>query len=329
MWLDNSHSCCSHSLGTSIDDISFPISIHFKSISIRFLALLDSRATTCFMDEMFLHKPKFSVVRFSKPIPMEVIDGRMLSFGAITEATVPLISQLGEHQEVLTFYVIASPRYPIILGLSWLKEHNPIVDWCNHSIIFPHTSLEVQAVSHVAVTTKKMVHSASVSSSSMKTTTDSLSSKYEEFGDVFEKKNVDRLPEHRPYDCPIDLQEGASPPFGPIYGLSEPELQALRTYLDENLEKGFIQPSKSPTGAPILLVEKERWLLCADYRGLNKITVRNRYPLPLILELLDRLRTGRIFSKIDLRGHTIWYGSNLEMNGKPSLERVTVISSIR
>mgnify|MGYP000524124654 CR=1 FL=1 len=78
-----------------------------------------------------------------------------------------------------------------------------------------------------------------------------------EFGDVFEKNNVDRLPEHRPYDCPIDLQEGASPPFGPIYGLSKPELQALRTYLDENLEKGFIQPSKSPAGAPILFVKKK------------------------------------------------------------------------
>ena len=127
----------------------------------------------------------------------------------------------------------------------------------------------------------------------MKTTTDSLPSKYEDFGDVFEKKNVDRLPEHRPYDYPIDLQEVVNPPFGPIYGLSELELLALRTYLDENLEKGFIQPSKSPTGAPILFVKKKdgSLRLYVDYWGLNKITVRNRYPLPLIPKLLDRLRT--------------------------------------
>ena len=91
----------------------------------------------------------------------------------------------------------------------------------------------------------------------MKTTTDSQPSKYEDFGDVFKKKNVDRLLEHGPYDYPIDLHEGASPPFDPIYALSEPELQALRTYLDENLEKGFIQPSKSPPGAPILFVKKK------------------------------------------------------------------------
>ena len=136
-----------------------------------------------------------------------------------------------------------------------------------------------------------MVHSALESSSPMKTTIDSLPSKYKDFGDVFEKKNDDYLLEHRPYDCPIDLQEGASPPFGPIYGLSERELQALRTYLEENLEKGFIQPSKSPAGAPIFFVKKKdgSLRLCVDYRRLNKIIVCNRYPLPLILELLDQL----------------------------------------
>ena len=194
MWLDNSHSCRSHSSATSIEDFSFPVSIHFKSISIRSLTLLDSGATTCFMDEMFVRKHKFPVVQLSKPIPVEAIDGHMLSSGAITKAIVPLILQLRDHQEVLTFYIITSPRHPVILGLSWLKEHNPVVNWCNRSITFPHTSSEVQAVSHVAVTMKKIVHSASESSSPMKTTTDSLPSKYEDFGDVFEKKNVDRFP---------------------------------------------------------------------------------------------------------------------------------------
>ena len=78
---------------------------------------------------------------------------------------------------------------------------------------------------------------------------------------------------------------------------------ALRTYRDENLTKGFIQPSKSSVGPPILFVKKDGSLrLCVDYRGLNKIMVRNRYPLPLIPTLLDRLQTGHIFSKIELRG---------------------------
>ena len=74
----------------------------------------------------------------------------------------------------------------------------------------------------------------------MRTNLDSRSSKYGDFAYVFEKKNADHLPEHRPYHCLIDPHEGTSLPIGPIYGLFEPELEALRTYLDENLEKGFI-----------------------------------------------------------------------------------------
>ena len=79
----------------------------------------------------------------------------------------------------------------------------------------------------------------------MKANLDSLPSKYGNFVDVFKKKNADHLPEHRPYDYPIDLQVHTSPLFGPNYGLFEQELEAFHTYLDENLEKGFIQLSKS------------------------------------------------------------------------------------
>jgi hypothetical protein len=67
-----------------------------------------------------------------------------------------------------------------------------------------------------------------------------LPEKYKDFVDFFEKINADQLLAHRPYNYPIDLEEGHSPPFGPIYGLSEPELQALRDYLTENLAKGFV-----------------------------------------------------------------------------------------
>jgi len=131
-----------------------------------------------------------------------------------------------------------------------------------------------------------------------------LPEKYKDFVDVFEKNKVDQFLEHRPYDCPIDLEEGHSPPFGPIYGLSEPELQALRDYFTRNLAKGFVQHSKSLAGAPILFVKKKdgSLRLCVDYRGLNKITKKNRYPLPLISGLLDRLCTRKIFTKLDLRG---------------------------
>ena len=81
-------------------------------------------------------------------------------------------------------------------------------------------------------------------------------SAYHEFIDVFDKKKADVLPPHRPYDCPIELLPGAEIPFGRIFPLSENELEALRLYIDESLEKGFIRHSSSPAGAVIFFVRR-------------------------------------------------------------------------
>jgi hypothetical protein len=127
---------------------------------------------------------------------------------------------------------------------------------------------------------------------------------YKEFQDVFEKKYADILPEHRPYDCAIDLQDGAQLPFGPIYNVSQNELLALKDYIKENLAKNFIRHSRSSAGVSILFVKKKNRSLrmYANYRGLNKIMVKNRYPLPLISRFLDQLGYAKIYTKIDLRG---------------------------
>ncbi|CAJ0928188.1 unnamed protein product [Ranitomeya imitator] len=123
-------------------------------------------------------------------------------------------------------------------------------------------------------------------------------------GDVFSKRAADTLPPHRPYDCPIDLLPGAEPPRGRVYPLSLPETEAMSQYIQENLARGFIRKSVSPVGAGFFFVQKKTGNLrpCIDYRGLNAITVKNKYPLPLISELFDRLRGARVFTKLDLRG---------------------------
>ena len=95
-------------------------------------------------------------------------------------------------------------------------------------------------------------------------------------------------PPYHFYDNKITLKEGFTPPYGPIYALFRYELQALREWITENLYKGFIRASLSPAGAPILFTKKAdgSLRLCIDYRGLNEGTIRNRYPLLLILETL-------------------------------------------
>jgi RNase H-like domain found in reverse transcriptase/Reverse transcriptase (RNA-dependent DNA polymerase)/Integrase zinc binding domain/Integrase core domain/Chromo (CHRromatin Organisation MOdifier) domain len=126
---------------------------------------------------------------------------------------------------------------------------------------------------------------------------------YPGLADIFSKQSAAALPPRRPYDHRIPLQPDSVPPFGRLYPLSEVELKTLDEYIKENLAKGFIQPSVSPAAAPILFVKKRdgSLRLCVDYRGLNNITIKNRYPLPLIGESLDRLRSAAIFTKIDLR----------------------------
>jgi hypothetical protein len=126
---------------------------------------------------------------------------------------------------------------------------------------------------------------------------------YHDFADLFSKKGADKLPPHQRYDHTIPLQPGSTPHFGPIYKLSPVELETLRKYIDENLKKGFIKNSQSPYGAPIVFAKKKdgSLRLCVDYRGLNKLTIKNRYPLPLIGELLDRISKATIFSKFDIR----------------------------
>ncbi|OOO05787.1 RNA-directed DNA polymerase (Reverse transcriptase) [Aspergillus oryzae] len=123
------------------------------------------------------------------------------------------------------------------------------------------------------------------------------------YEDVFSKQKSKIMPPRKATDHAIELIDGETPPYGPIYPLSQRELQVLRQYINENLECGRIRPSKSPAGAPILFVPKKDGglRLCVDYRGLNKITVKNRYPLPLISEILDRLAGAKFFTKIDIQ----------------------------
>jgi len=134
--------------------------------------------------------------------------------------------------------------------------------------------------------------------------TPDIPEKYRDLAEVFSKSKSEELPPHRgSLDHAIPLEKDSKPVFSPIYNLSETELQVLREYIDENLRKGFIRPSTSPFGSPVLFVKKPdgSLRLCIDYRALNRITIKNRYPLPLIPELLDRLKGAKFFTKLDVR----------------------------
>ncbi|XP_004491307.1 uncharacterized protein [Cicer arietinum] len=123
-----------------------------------------------------------------------------------------------------------------------------------------------------------------------------------EFPEVF-PEDVTSLPPEREIEFSIDLVPGTGPISMAPYRMSPLELSELKKQLEELLDKQFIRPSVSPWGAPVLLVKKKdgSMRLCVDYRRLNKVTIKNKYPLPRIDDLMDQLRGSCVFSKIDLR----------------------------
>ena len=138
-----------------------------------------------------------------------------------------------------------------------------------------------------------------------KTIIQTIPEKYHQFKSLFDKaKGPEALPKHQPWDHEILIQEGKQPTFGPVYSCSEKELAALREYLEENLAKGSIRESCSSAGYPILFVPKKngKLRLCVDYRQLNSITIKNRYPLPRIDETMDKINGATHFTKLDLQG---------------------------
>nr|CAD1829251.1 unnamed protein product [Ananas comosus var. bracteatus] len=123
-----------------------------------------------------------------------------------------------------------------------------------------------------------------------------------EFPNVFPAE-LPGLPPDRKVEFVIDLIPGAAPISKAPYRIAPTELKELKAQLQDLLDKGFVRPSVSPWGAPVLFVKKRDGplLLCVDYHELNKVTVKNKYPLPRIDDLFDQLQGSRVYSKIDLQ----------------------------
>jgi hypothetical protein len=272
------------------------------------MAMVDSGGMGNFIDAGYARSNSIPIVHKRQPIPIRSIDGKAIGSGSICHETVKLLVSIHGHEETIAFEVIDSPHYPVVLGLPWLKLHDPTITWGRSKIVFNSKHCQTHCQSKHGYSTAKLLATCLTTTGNLESNPNndkfsSLPAKYHEFKDVFSEEGANMLPPHRPYDCAIEIEEGKSPPFGRIYNLSEKELLALNNYLKDNLDKGFIRSSRSPAAAPIFFVKKKDGSLrpVVDYRGLNKVTIKNRYPLPLVPGLIDRLRRAKIFTKLDLR----------------------------
>jgi hypothetical protein len=314
---------------------SVVIRLHLTCRGQHLVALVDSGATDNYVDPHWVSELSLPTVE----VPGKQVK---LASGALQDAStmVPQLPfRIGAFKDSQPFTVTHLAVDDIVLGKPWLTFHNPDIDWQSNLITvsrhgfkytLPPILTEPEDVGVISAmqALKAVKHGATafiavlmeVQPGPDPPAPDPFDSAVAELQlpalsgnsathvrqvllrhrGVFRK--VTGLPPIRGVEHEILLQPGAKPPFGPIYQLSPFELEECKRQLTELIEKEFIQPSKSPYGAPILFVRKKNGKLrmCCDYRALNRLTVKNRYPLPRIDELLDRLHGACCYSKLDL-----------------------------
>ncbi|GKV13897.1 hypothetical protein SLEP1_g24858 [Rubroshorea leprosula] len=217
-----------------------------------------------------------------------------------------------------SLFVLDISDFDIILGMDWLSKHFASIDCHRKWVIFnipgePEFSFQGSGsfalpVLVSALQAQKYLINGCQGFLVSVTDASSVTSRLEdipvvhEFPDVF-PEDLPGLPPDREVEFAIDLVPDTGPVSKAPYRMAPAELKELKVQLEELLEKGFIRPSVSPWGAPVLFVKKKdgSMRLCIDYRELNKVTVKNRYPLPRIDDLFDQLKGAQVFSKIDLR----------------------------
>jgi hypothetical protein len=289
--------------------------------------MVDGGSTGNFVSAAFADKCGATLTPTSSPVRVSMANGHIHT----CHKTAMLSFSAQGHRETIRLTVLPSlAGCDVILGMPWLKAHNPHIDWRTHEIritassgtshLFPSSKSKPPVCIHARlVTANQFVHLARQSEAYLAVVRPSqdgppqpgssseqhplASALLTEFQDVFPENLPPGLPPERSVDHRIELVPGSDPPNKPPYRLSPAEQDVLKKQLEELTELGFIRPSKSPYGAPVLFVKKKDGglRLCIDYRALNKQTIRNAYPLPRIDELLDRLHGAKVFSKIDLR----------------------------
>jgi hypothetical protein len=147
---------------------------------------------------------------------------------------------------------------------------------------------------------------------------------YHNYLDIFNEEKAHWFPESRPWDHKIEMKKGFEPKLFKNYNFIPAEQIELDKFLKENLENGYIRPSQLPMVSPFFFVPKKDGKLrpCQDYWYLNDWTIKNSYPLPLILEIMDELKGTKYFNKLEYIGDTIIYKSEKETNEKPLLKLI-------
>jgi len=294
-------------------------------------ALIDCGAQGNYISPRIINQERIPWTKKKDPYGLRTVEGDSVSYGAgtVDKETESLHMSVLGRSETITLDITETADHNIILGIPWLRKNNPRIDWSTGQLYWDSATpaqgtIKGREDAHSSRATRDSASEQVQQTPSCEpkhpraimylrevaTTINNadrmkdVPAEYKCYKKLFQEELETGLPEHNKRDHEIPLKPGTEPKFQKIYPLNEPQLQALREYLDENLRKGYIRPSTSPAGYPILFVPKKngKLRLCVDYRQLNDITIKNRYPLPLVTELQSRLRKAGWFTALDLKG---------------------------
>ena len=231
----------------------------------------------------------------------------------------------------MRFFLADMGDHKLILGYPWFTANQPKIDWArgwidttqlplilrdtgaekprfysNTRDLSELSETEVLYIGriYVELCIARQTMSSTLAEEHDKLRLNPIPTEYRRHRKVFSKEATQHFPELRIWDHAIELKPGVPSTLpGKIYTLSQLELQELAKFIKEHLTKGYIHPSKSPYAAPFFFIKKKDGKLrpVQDYRRLNEWTIRNRYPLPLIPQLINRVRMKKLFMKFDVR----------------------------
>jgi hypothetical protein len=303
--------------------------------TVKVAAMVDSGATALFVDKKYAESQKMWQVPLEHPIRLHNIDGTLNEAGSITHK-VKLSLKVGSDEEIFEFYVTSLGPEKVILGLPWLRHRNPTINWQEGTMhlgtdqgMSPEP-LEIELTRIAAncmerrrllsekvmdtiqdkifclagFTYSQQIAEKANRAKGIRTFEEMVPEPYRDFAKVFSEEESHRLPKHQPWDHAIDLEPDATLHWKvKSYPMSPAEQVELDKWLEENLAKGYLRPSKSPMASPVFFIKKKdgKLRLVQDYRRLNKITIKNRYPLPLAADIVNRLTGAQLFTKFDVR----------------------------
>ncbi|KAL0551642.1 hypothetical protein IC582_010731 [Cucumis melo] len=279
------------------------------------LVLFDSSSSHSFISSAFVSHARLEVEPLHHVLSVSTPSGEcMLSREKVKACQI----EIAGHVIEVTLLVLDMLDFDVILGMDWLAANHASIDCSRKEVTFNPPSMASfkfkgggskslpQVISAIRASKLLSQGTWGILASVVDTREADVSVSSEpvvrDYPDVFPEE-LPGLPPHREVEFAIELEPGTVLISRAPYRMAPAELKELKVQLQELLDKGFIRPSVSPWGAPVLFVKKKdgSMRLCIDYRELNKVTVKNRYPLPRIDDLFDQLLGATVFSKIDLR----------------------------